>query len=880
MAMIKIVSPSGWDFDGPIMTPIKISSRGLIGNDRSDFIKRASHTFLPFLDEIKFAADEEPVHAIALGASEAWGVNRNGDGFKEATCKRYHNTFEKFARAFRNHKNKNPAESYGVIKKSAYHDTMRRVELLLGYNKTKEAAERNGGFVADKEIEKLARGEDLAVSMACLTDPDYPILTKDRGYVRIVDIQVGDLVHTHAGRWRKVKQLNRRSYTGEVLTFSVNGLPFPLEVTADHPMWAKTFGLVETRAIQHQARRYFKDPETFASQAATWTLASDIGIGDRFFYRPINRYEGYGRIADVDLATVMGYYLAEGSFGFNGDRASMVMFTCNMSDSLPRRLPLIVERMFPDITINIRPHPNSPVGLVVELFSTEFAEFLRRYIGRGCRNKFIPPEIFNAEEHIKLAFLGAWLDGDGFTDKKGVHWSTASSNLVLQGRDLLASIGVPASIYMIDHAKCATSGYAGSGKEYTLNIGHLESWRLAEYSQKIAHYIAPVNKRTKPATMRLCEDGTYALRIKNIERRFVTDTITYNFEVEEDESYSAAGLISHNCRIDHDVCSWCGNKARTRDDYCTPSMCKAGGCKENLTKLIKIGGDVHQLGVDNPHPTWFDLSMVFRPADRIAYGGKADYFTKAASDNGFFGVGGAKMAEDLGVMAPLAVNLQQESLPGEFSSALSEQIKLAHGLDMLDKRQHALALPADFRRAFSSQIQSPFPLDRLGDAGTVKAAAVLGALADVKIILPLRDFARWTKRANLNESAASQLIGVYGRMIEDGSLERRLAQSPHVPAAKLASAADRRWASGLRYDYSLDKDIVRDRCLLSSVRGQETPSVKSALETTKQAADNKESEELARDYATYKVACLQRIAETDGNFLLTCNMGVVQNLVI
>ena len=106
MSMIKYVSPSGWEWDRPVMVPVPISSRGLIGNDRREFMKLAGHMFIDEVDRTKFADDEVPVHMIALGASEAYGPNRNGDGFKEATCKEYHDTFVKFAKFFRNHKNK------------------------------------------------------------------------------------------------------------------------------------------------------------------------------------------------------------------------------------------------------------------------------------------------------------------------------------------------------------------------------------------------------------------------------------------------------------------------------------------------------------------------------------------------------------------------------------------------------------------------------------------------------------------------------------------------------------------------------------------------------------------------------------------------------
>jgi hypothetical protein len=167
MSMIKIIQPHSQDFSEPVAELIKISSRGLIGADRQLFIKRAGAEFADKLLNIKFAKDEVPVHLIAIGATEDYGPNRNGDGFTRDCCRNYHQTFEKFARFYRDHANKNPAKSFGVVKASAYHEPMRRIELLVALNGSQEAAERNGGLIADREMEKLASTKEIAVSMAC-----------------------------------------------------------------------------------------------------------------------------------------------------------------------------------------------------------------------------------------------------------------------------------------------------------------------------------------------------------------------------------------------------------------------------------------------------------------------------------------------------------------------------------------------------------------------------------------------------------------------------------------------------------------------------------------------------------------------------------------
>lgn len=496
MAMIKTVSPSGWNWDRPVSVPIKLSSRGLIGNDRRDFLKQASHLFLPQLEQLKLAHDLEPVHSLALGASEAYGMNRNGDGFKEATCRACHPTFVKFARAYRNHRNKAPDNPYyGVVKLSAYNEDMRRVELLTAYFKTKEAAERHGGAgIADEELEKLAKGEDISQSMAC--------------------------------------------------------------------------------------------------------------------------------------------------------------------------------------------------------------------------------------------------------------------------------------------------------------------------------------------------------------------------------------------RVPHDICMSCGNKARTRAEYCTASTCKAGGCKDNLARVVKIGRDAIHVGVDNPDPVWFDFSKVWRPADRIAYGARADYFSKAAADGGFFGVDGAKTAEDLGLSAPLDVILYQDGLTNSGDAGLL--IKLAYGLAALERSNR---LGGESLRAFSRDVQPALDLTEIAGSKRTKVAEALTALADARVILPLREFAQLEKQAQAADAAARLLPGIYDRMVSDGSIERHACASRYEMVRHVPPVSTRAWAQKVAETHSLDDSAVDTRRIRSIFRGHSVPDSISRNGMSKEAADVPGAADLANRYAVYKLAALIRIAESVQDLELTAANSLNQNLV-
>ena len=492
MSLIKFVSPSGWDFSQPAMSVVKYGSRGLVGTDRREFLKRASHVFLPYLDSVKFAEDEVPLHLISHGASEAYGSNRNGDAFKEAACRKYKSTFEKFGRVFRNHKNK--AErgdpSYGSIKLACYNEDMRRVELLCALYATKEAAERNGGYVADVELEKLATDGEFPVSMAC--------------------------------------------------------------------------------------------------------------------------------------------------------------------------------------------------------------------------------------------------------------------------------------------------------------------------------------------------------------------------------------------RVPYDVCSYCGNEAKDRSSYCTAEKCAAGGCADNLARLVKVGDDLHHLHVINDHPTWFDISRVFRPADRIAYGVRADYLTKAAESSGTFDLQDyVKMAN--AATAPVDVILYQSGHHGMWTEKMSSQIKLGYALADLEK--FSSPVDASTSRALAT---ADFPIEKLAAFGTYECDTQLSALADRKILLTLKDYARLTGREDHIKSAMQVLPGIYGRMVVDESLSACVERGDCACVDKVATERAAALASSMAADHSLDRDAMMQRTMLSCIRGESSPVVRSF---SKSASSDPDGEVLAKSYAMYKLAALWRLAATDPVFPLTAKLSVCQNRV-
>ena len=167
--MFYKIIPSSWDYkqDEPVNQLIKVAHAGLRGYDLKCLVKRAGYAFADQMRRFPLQPGDVPVHNLALGATEYYGPNRNGDGFKEATSRKCHESFVKYARWYRHHQNKDVNKSYGLIKSSFYNPDMNRIELLIFLNGTKEAADRNKGLLADTELNLLNSGKDIPTSMAC-----------------------------------------------------------------------------------------------------------------------------------------------------------------------------------------------------------------------------------------------------------------------------------------------------------------------------------------------------------------------------------------------------------------------------------------------------------------------------------------------------------------------------------------------------------------------------------------------------------------------------------------------------------------------------------------------------------------------------------------
>lgn len=166
--MIKQHAPSGLKPHESPVTVIPVLRSGLIGcNDMRGLLRK---TGSEWLSTVTATPGRRLLHVVALGCTEIYGPNRNGDGFRKKACREYHPTFVKSAKWYRNHKTTGP--HFGEVLQSCFNEDLGRVELLVSLYATKQAADEAGGEIDDIAMQRLDSNKDVPVSMGCAVPYD------------------------------------------------------------------------------------------------------------------------------------------------------------------------------------------------------------------------------------------------------------------------------------------------------------------------------------------------------------------------------------------------------------------------------------------------------------------------------------------------------------------------------------------------------------------------------------------------------------------------------------------------------------------------------------------------------------------------------------
>lgn len=106
------------------------------------------------IDKISRIKDPDHVYFYnrALGAGEVYGPNNNGDWFSRDDLIKNHHTFEKNAKLYRHHQNKDPRNAIGDVPAAAYNHPLDTVDLIIKAPLSKVAEDLRGAEAKKKLI--------------------------------------------------------------------------------------------------------------------------------------------------------------------------------------------------------------------------------------------------------------------------------------------------------------------------------------------------------------------------------------------------------------------------------------------------------------------------------------------------------------------------------------------------------------------------------------------------------------------------------------------------------------------------------------------------------------------------------------------------------
>lgn len=154
MSMIKLT------YSSDISSTVGVG--GEVVKSASELGKQAATIFNMEYEQLKPPSGMTGIHLVALGDSEAYPMNRNGDLFSKEACVKYHDTFVKYGHVYEHHRNKDPKKSIGQIKAAAYNPDMHRIELYIWADNEK----------AHDHLERLEKTGEVPFSMACRVPRD------------------------------------------------------------------------------------------------------------------------------------------------------------------------------------------------------------------------------------------------------------------------------------------------------------------------------------------------------------------------------------------------------------------------------------------------------------------------------------------------------------------------------------------------------------------------------------------------------------------------------------------------------------------------------------------------------------------------------------
>jgi FeS assembly protein SufB len=399
--------------------------------------------------------------------------------------------------------------------------------------------------IPEAEKQRLVSG--VAAQYECLAG-DTLVWTANRGQIPIKEIAYGDRVFAYDEEAERfiVAPVKASAQTDTRMTYEVKTMRRSIRATDNHPMLV----LRDERKPGRQRARY----------ARRWVTVGEIKPGD--FIAVPRQIPEFGVAADlpaiagftapsmssVDLMWLLGLYIGDGNLHLS-TKTYRVQFAIPATDvELRAELTRVVKELF-----GLRCIEADEYRVVVN--SKALTEWIVELGFAGLSlTKRVPEWVYSLPVDQRLAFLGGWVDADGYVQPErsgSVMLTCANESLINQARELAELSGLrTGGPWMFtqpmyhDPARMQTAWRLGISGEFE-RLGCRNPKRTDRFGRRAYSHSSNGAHGT---TIRVHSNEWLGFeRVKSIEPYAVEPV--YDIEVEGPHNFVAEGLVAHNSEV-------------------------------------------------------------------------------------------------------------------------------------------------------------------------------------------------------------------------------------------------------------------------------------------------------------------------------------------
>ena len=391
-----------------------------------------------------------------------------------------------------------------------------------------EAMDKNYGDISKIDWDKVPDFDLFTMSSPCFVKGTL-ILT-DKGYKEIQDVKVGERVLTHKNRFCVVEKVGNKPSED---IYSLKSMVSPETIcTGNHPFYVRKFRRVSKYiGDKYKQIREFSAPEWVEASNITKQCYLGFAVNTESKLPQWNGWVNkmWGHNVQENCISpllnnpyfwyLMGRYVGDG-WKRTGDNVKGIVICCGGRNE--EKLSTAIKELgfnFTKVTERtVRKYAIS---------RHELHEFVGRY-GYYAHGKRIDGETLDLPVDLLRHFLDGILDSDGCYTQNTYKVTTVSRELVYGLAAVVAKVyKTHPRIYFCERPQ----KYEIEGREVNQRSTWTICWHTEKRKQDHAFY----------------ENGTVWFPIKEIKRLGTSETV-YNIQVAEDHTYTANGIIVHNCQ--------------------------------------------------------------------------------------------------------------------------------------------------------------------------------------------------------------------------------------------------------------------------------------------------------------------------------------------